>query len=372
MPFRIVHADITGLKVDAIVNPTDRYYSGGGGVDRQIHDICGSALREATGKLPALHLGEARATPGFALPCRYIIHTSGPRWRDSHFLETSLLGSCYRNSIRLAASLGCRSIAFPLVSSRGKHFPKEQALATAMDAIMESLGEYPDMEVILAIYGRETGNLPETFFDGLSSYIGETYRPGETPVPEEVRMAAEPVAAPRFKPGRTGRTGRRALTEEEPVMEPGEALCCAEVRDETGYDRSLITSLLDKPTQPNLDKIPLDESFSHMLNRLMEENGTRTSDILDNLGISGAALSKLRNGRNNPSKLTVFALAIFFRLSIDDTMDMLMKAGYAINRSSIQDIIISGLIREGIYDRYRIDDLLYSLDLQPLPGAVTD
>ena len=134
MPFRIAYADITQIKADAIVNPTDQYYSGGGGVDRQIHEICGYKLYEATDRLPRLHLGEAKATPGFALPCKYIIHTSGPRWRDSHFLEISLLGSCYRNSIQLAHSLGCRSIAFPLVSSRGKHFPKEQALTTAIDA----------------------------------------------------------------------------------------------------------------------------------------------------------------------------------------------------------------------------------------------
>ena len=357
MPFRIAYADITKLKVDAIVNPTDQYYSGGGGVDRQIHDICGEELCKATENLPRLHLGEAKATPGFALPCRYIIHTSGPGWRDSHFLEVSLLGSCYRNSIQLACNLGCRSIAFPLVASRGKHFPKEQALTTAIDAIMESLDEYPGMEIILAIYGKWTETLPESFFTGLSAYISETYEP--EPAHEEP-LEATPKAIQKETPNT------------EPRMEPEAFLCCAEVREEINLDTSLITDLLDKPTQPNLDKIPLDESFDHMLNRLIRENSTQLTDIQDQIGISGTALWKLRTGKNNPSKLTVFALAIFFKLSIDDTKDLLMKAGYAINPSSMQDIIVSGLIREGIYDRYRIDDLLYSLDLQPLPGAVLD
>ena len=354
MSFRIAYSDITKLKADAIVNPTDRYYSGGGGVDWLIHNICGEQLYEATDKLPRLHLGEAKATEGFGLPCRYIIHTSGPRWWDSHSLEISLLGSCYRNCIQLAYNLGCRSIAFPLISSKGKHFPKMQALTTAIDAIMESMDEYPDMEIILTIFGKWTESIPADFFNGLSSYIEDTYEPSTDPEAEE-----EPEEL----------FGIRSL-EEAYVAERTAMLCrCAAAPE---LDESLIRDLLDKPTQPNLDKVPLDESFSKMLNRLIEENDTKTSEILDQLGISGAALSKLRNGVNNPSKNTVFAIAIFFRLGIDDTKDLLMKAGYAINPSSMQDVIVSGLIREGIYDRYRIDDLLYALDLQPLPGSVAD
>lgn len=77
MAFQIINADITKLNVEAIVNPTDQYYSGDGGVDMQLYDICGQALRDATDKLPKLHLGEAKATESFGLPCKYIIHTSG-------------------------------------------------------------------------------------------------------------------------------------------------------------------------------------------------------------------------------------------------------------------------------------------------------
>ena len=87
MGFRIVYADITKLKVDAIVNPTGRHFRGGGGVDWLIHDICGPDLCRATHALRTLHLGEARATEGFSLPCKYIIHTSGPKWRDEYSLS---------------------------------------------------------------------------------------------------------------------------------------------------------------------------------------------------------------------------------------------------------------------------------------------
>lgn len=337
MSFRIAYADITQLKADAIVNPTDQYYSGGGGVDWLIHSICGEELYEATDKLPKLHLGEAKATPGFSLPCKYIIHTSGPKWRDSHFLEISLLGSCYRNCIQLAYNLGCRSIAFPLISSRGKHFPKMQALTTAVDAIMESMDEYPDMEIILTIFGKWTETIPVDFFNGLSSYIEDTYEP-------------------------------------EDSYDLAETMVCKELKEPAflAAEKSIIQTLIDKPTQPNLDKVPLDESFAQMLNRLIEQNEITIADLISQIGISRPALSKLRSEKNSPSKNTVFAIAIFFKLSIDDTRELLMKAGYAINPSSMQDVIVSGLIREGIYDRYTIDDLLYALDLQPLPGNVAD
>ncbi len=336
MGFRIVYADITKLKVDAIVNSTDRWYSGGGGEDELIHIMCGRELYEATAKLPTLHLGEAKATPGFSLPCKYIIHTSGPRWRESHFLEISLLGSCYRNSVQLAHSLGCRSIAFPLISSHHKHFPKQKALQTAIDAIMECVDEYPEMEIILTIFGEWTETIPARFFDALSEYLADTY---------ESESDSESDDEPEFV--------RNVCVES-----------CSQI------DPTLLADLLDNPTQKNLDKVEIDENFAQMLNRLIEERGTKTSTILDALGLSAAALSKLRNGINNPTKLTVFALAIFFELPIEQTEEMLMKAGFAINPSSVQDLILSGLIRGGIYDRYQIDDLLDALDLQVLPGAV--
>lgn len=354
MPFRFVYSDITELKVDAIVNSTDQSYSGGGtGVDSLVHIKCGKALDDATDKLPPLRLGEAKATPGFVLPCKYIIHTSGPRWMESHFLEISLLGSCYRNSIQLAHSLGCRSIAFPLISSHSKEYPKETALTTAIDAIKESLREYSDMEIILAIFGRWDDRIPAGFFDRLSDYVNRIYKPEQ---PEKLRKVNEDEVL-------------YSLAEcREPIKLPREA---AEERKTGRISPELLKKLIDNPTQKNLDQVAVDENFAQMLNRLIEERGTKTKDILDELGITAAALSKLRNGQNNPAKLTVFALAIFFKLSIGQTREMLRKAGLAVNPSSIQDVILSAFIKEKIYDRYTIDDTMYALDLVPLPGAVT-
>ena len=264
MGFRIVYADITQLKVDAIVNPTDQYFSGGGGVDMLIHEICGPALREATDAFGTLHLGEAKATPGFYMPCRYIIHTSGPRWRNSHFLEVSLLGSCYRNSVQLAYNLGCRSIAFPLISSRGKHFPKQQALTTAINAILECVEEYPEMEIFLTIYGKWVETIPLSFFENLSDYLYDTYEPKEL-VEEEFHR----------------RSHRRMMNYEE------ERIVCENVAALGPIEadgRSFIKDLLDNPTRKNLDKVPVDENFAQMLNRLISERQTKTNEILEALG----------------------------------------------------------------------------------------
>lgn len=334
MAFQIINSDITTLNVDAIVNPTDHFYSGGGGLDMQIHDICGQPLRDATNKLPRLHLGEAKATEGFALPCKYIIHTSGPHWTSKSSLETAVLGSCYRNSLVMANSLSCKSIAFPLIASKGKNFPKEVALTVAINAIEECVQEFPDINIILTVFGSWTERLSSELFTTVSQYIKDLYIPNS-----------------------------HAL-EDDYEVEFDKELCSPEL-----IDANLIKKLIEKPTQANLDKIPVDESFAEMLTRLLKERKLPHSAVQDEIGMSTPGFWKILNGKSNPSKITVFGIAIALELSIEETKEMLMKAGYAINQSSLQDIIVSGLIQSKIYDRNTIDDLLYSLDLQPLPGA---
>lgn len=340
MPFHIIQSDITTLSVDAIVNPTDQRYSGGGGVDKRIHELCGPGLREATDKLARLHLGEAKATEGFTLPCKYIIHTSGPRWTGKSSLESMVLGSCYRNSVALASSLGCKSIAFPLIASKGKRFPKEAALTVAVNAIEESLTEYPDMEITLVIFG----DFDSAILEGLGTYIQDSYIPDFSNCCEQImgNVCAEDIAP------------RARRLELEPL------------------DENFIRDLIEKPTQANLDKIPIDETFASMLGRILEERKLPHSAVQDEIAMSGPGFWKLLNGKSNPSKMTVFGIAIALKLSLEDTKEMLMKAGYAINQSSLQDVILSGLIQNKVYDRNTIDNLLYALDLQLLPGSVID
>ncbi len=399
MAFQIINADITRLNVDAIVNPTDQGYSGRGGVDRQIHNICGQSLRDATKKLPQLHLGEAKATKSFGLPCKYIIHTSGPQWTGKSPLEIALLGSCYRNSLVIANSLGCKTVAFPLIASQGKHFPKELALTVAVNAIEECVQEFPKINITLAIWGKWTKKLSPKLFENVSFYVSSSYIPSDNYAQylaldfdsiQKCDFSTQKMQNQKLQSYKVLEDRRPFVVEREEKENTSENLTALDnlstsetledvdientalenILPAPGYiDEELIKTLLNKPTQANLDKIPVDETFSAMLTRLLKEQKLPHSAVQDEIGMSGVGFWKILNGEANPKKMTVFGIAIALKLSLEETKEMLMKAGFAINRSSLQDIIISGLIQSKIYDRNVIDDLLYSLDLQPLPGA---
>jgi len=134
-------ADITRVEVDAIVNAANTSLLGGGGVDGAIHRAAGPALLEACRALPQLRpnvrcpTGEARITPGFALPATHVIHTVGPVWHGGDAGEAEALAACYRNSLALAAGYGLDRIAFPAISCGIYGYPPDAAVAIAVDTV---------------------------------------------------------------------------------------------------------------------------------------------------------------------------------------------------------------------------------------------
>lgn len=141
MPINLLQADITTLDVDAIVNAANRALSGGGGVDGAIHRAAGPALSAACKAIPMVQpfvrcpTGEARITPGFDLPARWIIHTVGPVWSGGREGEPELLASCYRNALALAQAHGIASIAFPAISCGVFGYPPDQAVDIAVRTV---------------------------------------------------------------------------------------------------------------------------------------------------------------------------------------------------------------------------------------------
>lgn len=133
----IIVADITTLDLDAIVNAANESLLGGGGVDGAIHRAAGPELLQATSKLGGCPTGEARITPGFALPARWVIHTVGPRWHGGHHGEPELLRSAYRSALQLATANGIRTIAFPSISTGIYGYPKREAAGIALSAFRE-------------------------------------------------------------------------------------------------------------------------------------------------------------------------------------------------------------------------------------------
>jgi O-acetyl-ADP-ribose deacetylase (regulator of RNase III) len=133
----IISADITTLEVDAIVNAANNTLLGGGGVDGAIHAAAGPLLLQFCRRLDGCRTGEAKISPGFQLPTRYVIHTVGPVWQGGSRYEAKLLAACYRNSFELALQNGVRSIAFPSISTGVYGYPKESAARIALSIMRD-------------------------------------------------------------------------------------------------------------------------------------------------------------------------------------------------------------------------------------------
>ncbi|MFN9472114.1 O-acetyl-ADP-ribose deacetylase [Acidovorax sp.] len=141
--FKAIQGDITRLQVDAIVNAANTSLLGGGGVDGAIHRAAGPELLQACRSLNGCKVGQAKATPGFRLPARYVVHTVGPVWYGGNRNEADLLAACYRESIALALQHGVQSIAFPCISTGAYGYPAQAAAQIAVQACRDAAGDMP-------------------------------------------------------------------------------------------------------------------------------------------------------------------------------------------------------------------------------------
>ena len=348
MPLNIVRNDITKIHCDAVVNAANNGLVGGGGVDGAIHRAAGNELDKACQKLGGCPTGQAKATKGFRMPCRYIIHTVGPVWQGGNAGEPALLASCYRESLRLAARLKCESVAFPLISAGAYGYPKEEALHIAVNAITEFLLKN-DMTVYIAVYDRDSFQVSRKLLNDVKEYIDEHYIE-EHCIPRnsadfhfhQEQPGAGTASASLWK------NVRRSL----PVA--GEAREASFAKESKSLDEMLCC---------------LDESFSQMLLRKIDEKGMSDAQCYKKANIDRKLFFKIRsNIHYKPSKPTVLAFAIALELSLDETKDMLMKAGFALSHSNKFDVIVEYFIKNGRYDIFEINEVLFSFD-QVMLGA---
>ena len=334
MSLQIVRNDITKMEVDAIVNAANSSLLGGGGVDGCIHRAAGPELLAECKTLGGCETGSAKITKGYRLPCKYVIHAVGPRWRGGKHGEREKLVSCYRTSLVLAKEHGCETVAFPLISSGIYGYPKDQALKVAIDTISDFLLEN-DMTVYIVIFDRKAYQIGEKLFSDIAAYIDDNY------VDEHTDSRSE-------------RLRRMQMLSDEPEEETFGAPLAPMAASAKTLDDALSQ---------------IDESFSEMLLRKIDEKGMTDAQCYKKANIDRKLFSKIRSDKlYKPSKPTALAFAIALELPLDETKELLMKAGFALSHSNKFDIIIEFFIEHGNYNVFEINEALFAFD-QSLLGA---
>ncbi len=337
MPLQIIRNDITKLNCDAIVNAANPTLLGGGGVDGAIHRAAGRGLLLECMRLGGCKVGQAKLTRAYKLPCRYVIHTVGPKWKGGQSGERELLESCYRESMRLAIESGCESVAFPLISSGIYGYPKDRALRVAVDIITSFLIEH-DMLVYIVVFDKAAFQISEKLFTDITAYIDDKYVDthfefsrsrrndwDESAFLGETRILPDKKSTKKLPAQSVPRP--QAMTESQAMTEP-QAMTIPKA-----------ASLEDAVKQ-------IDESFSEMLLRKIDEKGMTDSQCYKKANVDRKLFSKIRSDNHyHPSKPTAIAFAIALELSLEETKDMLMKAGFALSHSNKFDIIIEYFIK---------------------------
>lgn len=332
MPLEIIRNDITKMDVDAIVNAANSSLLGGGGVDGAIHKAAGPELLAECRTLGGCETGDAKLTKAYLLPCKYVIHTVGPIWKDGKHGERDKLASCYRKSLAIAKAHKCDSVAFPLISSGAYGYPKDQALRVAVDTIGEFLLEH-DMTVYLVVFSRTAYQLSSKLFADVAEYIDDRYVDEHYDPYHERRRMESNVWAPK-------------------------AYNIAQGIDELETKHELSDLLFE-----------LDAGFSETLLKLIDRTGKKDSEIYKKANVDRKLFSKIRNNPNyKPTKSTALAFAIALELDLEETKDFIGRAGFALTHSSKFDIIIEYFIEHESYDIFQINETLFAFD-QSLLGA---
>lgn len=332
MPLEIVRNDITKMEADAIVNAANSSLKMGGGVCGAIFRAAGAdQLQLSCDRIGHCAVGEAVYTDAFALNADFIIHTVGPVWHGGSKNEEVLLRNSYRNSLELAESLGCESVAFPLISTGIFGYPKEAALQAAISEIGSFLMKH-EMQIYLVVFDRQSFGISEKLYKSIRAFIDE-----------------HQVAAIEKR-----HSYRRRRNEAEILKQDQEQ----EIKLESAMEHSLEDILKN-----------MDESFSERLFRYIDDKGMTDAETYKKANIDRKLFSKIRNSPGyTPMKKTIIAFAVALELNLYETEDLLGKAGYRLSRSHKFDLIIIYFIERKNFKVHEINEALFAFD-QALLGA---
>lgn len=398
MPLQIVRNNIVLMETDAIVNAANSQLQRGGGVCGAIFEASDAKkLQKACNAIGHCPPGSAVITRSYGLKAKRIIHAVGPVWKGGTNGEEALLRSAYLSALRLAKSHRLHSIAFPLLSSGIYGYPKDQALKVALSTIQEFLLNEGDLDVSLVVFDKSAFALSEKLMNGVKSYIDEHY----------VKQIVESEFYRRRNfqhEFSSALYSRKESAFSEYSFDTSEYLDLIEKTQLDEADTSIFDDIpssyddepippkdevspsavsahshpfcapsrsarenLSRPALSDLDKFLSKvhaESFSDMLMRLIDERGfEKDSIVYKRANLDRFVFSKLRSRKGyTPTKPTILAFAIALELNMDQTLDLLRAAGYALSPNNLTDVIVSYFIEQRIYDIFEVNAALFAYD----------
>ena len=331
MAFKIVRNDLTKMQVDAIVNTANEEPIYSAGTDTAVYRAAGAEeLLAARRKIGRLEEGEAAVKPGFKLPAKYVIHAVSPRYVDGNEGEEQKLRACYRNSMRLALKYECKSMAFPLIATGSFGYPKEEGMRIALDEIHAFLMKQ-DMLIYLVVFDTRATQLGVKLYPDLEAYIDHNYVCDKREEEYGDRyFGSARKDDPRYE------VHRRSREEWERSLKHGVS--------ETG-----MPALEDR-----MDNRP--GTFQELLMDRIREKGLSNAEVYKSAFVTKQLFSKIKlNPSYHPDKATAMRLCVGARLNLDETKELLARAGYALSPCDKRDIIFSFFIEKEVFDMIEID-----------------
>ena len=359
MPFKIVRNDITKMNTEAIVNTANDHVSVGTGCDSAVYKAAGynELLKYREEKIGFVPEGDAFITPGFKLQAKYIIHAVSPLYMGGVQGEEEKLRSCYRKSLQIAKENGIKSISFPLISTGGFGYPKEEGMRIAVDEINVFLLSN-EMDIFLVVFDTKATQLGDKIYPELEVYIDHNY----------VKEAREEEYGDAYfgsmRPSEPGydryisnaqmierRTRRNAEVQAKQSVSD-EALSLDECCDEApffDFEEQHESKLQERMKH-------MSDTYSEYLMYLIRERHMENAEVWKRAIVDKKIFSKIKNNVNyHPNKLTALCLCVGAKLNLDETKDLLARAGYALSPCDKTDIIFSYFIENEIYDMIELD-----------------
>lgn len=361
MPFHIVRNDITKMHVDAIVNTANPMPGYGSGIDTAVYEAAGiNKLLKKRQEIGVIERGSSAITDGFNLPARYIIHTVGTSWQGGNKGEEDIIRSCYRSVFKIAVENKIETLAIPLLASGNYGFPKGIALRIALSEIENFMAEH-DMDIYLVVFDEKSFSLSSELYGDIDEYINDNYveeKAKEEYIREfviiedaasEAVLRSESVSYAKL----FGNLASAKSSEIKPYEAPSEKLS----------------------KQKSLDDVVknLDKTFMELVFSFADEKGFTDVEVQRRANLDRKAFSKLKCGTTkNPSKSTALAFAIALKLNLDETRDLLSRAGFALSPCSKQDLIVQYFIEREVYDIHAINIALFEHGEQLLGSVISE